>query len=93
MKRLALLFALAASPALAEDTFLSLDEAMAGATAMTTVANAFVFVAKPDGGWICPININSNHFAAVIAGDAVVVDQTRPGAFCVPATHFKNLME
>ncbi|WP_281841783.1 hypothetical protein [Sinisalibacter aestuarii] len=70
----------------------TLDEVMQGATAMTAMAQ-YLFVAREDGAWVCAININSNHFAALIAGDDVVVDQTVPGAVCVPASHFKNLME
>lgn len=95
MKRLALLLACAASPVLAQDAAPrpSLAEVMKGATAMATVANGYLFVTKPDSAWVCAININSNHFAALIAGDDVVADQTVPGALCVPADHFKNLME
>jgi hypothetical protein len=95
MKRLALLLACTASPAIAQDAAPrpSLAEVMQGATSMATVASGYLFVAKPDSAWICAININSNHFAALIAGDDVVVDQTVPGALCVPADHFKNLME
>jgi hypothetical protein len=93
--RLALLLALIAGPALAEDAapYPGLDEVMQGATAMTTVADAFVFVAKPDGGWVCAINISSNYFVALRTGDDVVSDQTVPSTLCVPATQFKNAME
>jgi len=84
-----------AVPALAEDAAPrpSLAEVMQGATAMTTVANAFVFVTNPQGGWVCAMNINSNHFAALVRGDDVVAEETVPSALCVPATHFKTAME
>ena len=92
---LALAAAGLAGPALAQDAEPrpSLGEAMQGATAMATVANGYLFIAKPDEAWVCAINVNSNHFAALIRGDQVVADQTVPGALCVPATHFKDLME
>jgi hypothetical protein len=95
MKRFALLLALVPGAALAQDAPLrpSLAEVMQGATSMATVANGYLFVAKPDSAWVCAINVNSNHFAALIAGDDVVADQTVPGALCLPADHFKNLME
>ena len=71
----------------------SLAEVMQGATAMTTVANAYLFVTNESGGWVCAMNINSNHFAALVRGDDVVVEQTVPSALCVPAAHFKSAME
>lgn len=95
MKRLALILSLATGPALAQDAEPrpSLAEAMDGAVAMATIANGYLFIAKPDSAWVCAINVNSNHFAALIAGDDVVAEQTVPGALCVPADHFKNLAE
>jgi len=84
-----------AGPALAQVTEerIPLHEAMQGATAMATVANGYLFIAKPDSAWVCAINVNSSHFAALIRGDDVVADQTVPGALCLPASHFKDLME
>ena len=61
-----------------------LAEAMDGAVAMATIANGYLFIAKPDSAWVCAINVNSNHFAALIAGDDVVAEQTVPGSLCVP---------
>ena len=66
---------------------------MDGAVAMATISNGFLFVAKPDSAWVCAINANPKHFAALIAGDDVVAEQSVPGAYCVPSTHFKNLAE
>lgn len=80
-------------PATAADDRPSLDEVMTGATAMATVANGYLFVARPDGAWVCAINVTSKHFAALIEGDDVVAEQTTPSTVCVPATHFKNAME
>ncbi|HHS94625.1 MAG TPA: hypothetical protein ENK63_04730 [Rhodobacterales bacterium] len=71
----------------------TLAEVMDGATAMTTVANAYVFVAKPGESWLCALNLSSNHFVALLEGDTVVADQTVPSALCVPTTHFKNAVE
>jgi hypothetical protein len=85
--------ALAPGWAAADEARPTLAEAMEGATSMTTVANALLFIAKEREAWICAINVSSNHFAALAAGDDVVAEQTVPGALCVPATHFKNLME
>lgn len=96
MSRVLLALAAASWPGLAlaaDESRPSLAEVMQGATAMTTVANAFVFVTNPQGGWICAINLNSNHFAALVRGDDVVAEQTVPSAFCVPASHFKTAME
>ncbi len=79
--------------ALVAQGYPSLDEAMRGATAMAAHNNGYLFIAKPDAAWVCAFNVDANHFAALVAGDEVVVEGTRPGAVCVPATHFKNLME
>lgn len=81
----------AAAPA--GDASPTLDEVMQGATAMATIADAYLFVARPDGGWVCALNISSNHFAALVDGDVVVVEKTVPGAVCIPATNVQNLME
>jgi len=94
MRRLALFCVLAAAPALADDEpHPSLAEVMDGAVSMATIANGYLFVSKADSAWVCAINANPKHFAALIAGDDVVVEQTVPGTYCVPATHFKNLAE
>ncbi len=93
MRRIALLFALIAAPALAADEARpSLAEVMDGATAMTAFG-AYLFVSKADSAWVCAINVSSKHFAALIDGDDVVAEQSVPGAICVPADHFKNLAE
>jgi len=94
MRRFALLCVLAAAPAVAQDEPRpSLAEVMDGATAMATIANGYLFVTQPDSAWVCAINANPKHFAALIAGDDVVAEQTVPGTLCVPATHFENLAE
>lgn len=98
MKNLAAVFALAAglaAPAMAQDAEPrpTLAEVMAGATAMATAANAFLFVTNAEGGWVCALNVSSNHFAAIARGDDVVAEQTTPSTVCVPATHFENAME
>jgi len=92
---LALAASLTAGPLVADDAEPrpSLDEAMRGATAIAALGNGYLFIAQEDAAWVCAVNVNSNHFAAMIAGDRVVVEQTVPGTLCVPATHFKNLVE
>jgi len=86
-------FALIAAPALGEDEPRpTLAEAMNGATAMASVGD-YLFVTGANGPMVCAINVSSKHFAALVAGDDVVAEQTVPGAICVPATHFTNLAE
>lgn len=92
---LAAMAALAAAPVFAQDAEPrpTLAEVMEGATAMATAANAFLFVTNAEGGWVCALNVSSNHFAAIARGDDVVAEQTTPSTVCVPATHFENAME
>ena len=89
------LVAALAAPAVAQDAESrpTLAEVMEGATAMATAASAFLFVTNAEGGWVCALNISSNHFAALARGDDVVAEQTTPSTICVPATHFENAME
>jgi len=85
---------LAAASATGEDAAgPALAEVLSGAQAMAAVGTGFLFVAKEDSAWVCAISANPKHFAALMAGDDVVAEQTVPGALCVPADHFKNLAE
>ena len=97
MSRFLIALAAAALPTLAAaqdaEPRPSLAEVMEGATAMATAANAFLFVTNAEGGWVCALNVSSNHFAAIARGDDVVAEQTTPSTVCVPATHFENAME
>jgi hypothetical protein len=92
LKSLALCGAIAVSaPAYAQDTSMSLDEAMKGATAMTTLANAFVFISSDAGEYVCAIELQSNYFSSLAKADPVKAKETQPGSICVPASEFKNL--
>ncbi|MCB1329891.1 MAG: hypothetical protein KDK28_10800 [Maritimibacter sp.] len=71
----------------------ALAEVMQGATAMAALGSGYLMISNAEGGWICAINVSSNHFVALRDGDDVVAEQTVPGALCVPASHFKNLAE
>lgn len=81
----------APSAATAQDTSMSLGEAMKGATAMTTLANAFVFITSDAGEYVCAIELQSNYFASLAKGDPAKAEETQPGSICVPASEFKNL--
>jgi len=74
-------------------SYVPLETAMQGATAMTTVAGAYLFVARSDGGYICAINLNDRFFPAVRDGAADVAFANRPGALCVSARFVDNLAD
>jgi hypothetical protein len=77
--------------AAAQDTSMSLAEAMKGASAMTTLANAFIFITSDAGEYVCALELQSNYFASLAKGDPAKAEETQPGSICVPATEFKNL--
>lgn len=92
LKTLALCIAFAAPTlAAAQDTSKSLEDVMKGATAMTTLANAFLFVSGDAGEYICAIELQSNYFRSLAQGEAAKAGETQPASICVPATEFKNI--
>lgn len=82
---------LAATASQAQDTSKSLEDVMKGATAMTTLANAFLFVSGDAGEYICAIELQSNYFRSLAQGEAAKAGETQPASICVPATEFKNI--
>ena len=86
----------AALPALASEdaiAVVTLQDAMTGATAMTTVAGAYLFIARPDGGYICGININDRFFSSLAQGAYENAFGNRPSAICVTARHARDLLD
>ncbi len=71
--------------------YLPLDEVMTGATGLSTIAGAYLFVARPDGGYVCAINLNDRFFPSVREGSAENAFANRPGALCVSARMFEDL--
>lgn len=72
--------------------FLSLDAAMTGATAMTELQGAYLFIARPDGGYVCAINLNDRFFASIAQGAESTAFANQPGALCATARFFEDLL-
>jgi len=70
----------------------TLDEAMSGATAMTQLQGQYIFIARPDGGYVCGINLNDRFFPGAIQDDSgATAFANRPGAICLTARLFEDL--
>lgn len=69
----------------------SLEKAMTGATAMSVLAGAYLFIARPDGGYVCAININDRFFSSLVQGAEGNAFANQPGALCVTARMFDDL--
>lgn len=73
---------------------LTLDEAMTGATAMTELLGAYLFIARPDGGYVCAINLNDRFFPGILQDPSgATAFANRPGAVCVTARLFEDLTD
>lgn len=71
--------------------FPPLAEALNGATAVTTLANGYVLVTRPDASFICAINLNPSYFVALAQGTDPEGRVLPPGALCVPTDRVANL--
>lgn len=71
---------------------LTLDEALTGATAITSTFDQYLFVARPDGGYVCAINMNDRFFSGILQDPSgATAFANRPGAVCVTARLFEDL--
>jgi hypothetical protein len=88
LKRLLIALLLAAAPVAAEE-HPALAEVLDGATSMASPAPGFLMVVRPDGAFLCGLNLNPNYFAARADGRAA--DFEPPAAICIPAADIENL--
>lgn len=69
----------------------SLSEVMRGATAMTTLRDGSILVAKPDGAFLCFTDVVDLYFQVLSEGRPEIVRQ--PSAICTSVDNFRNLGE
>ena len=68
-----------------------LADVMKGATAIATLHDGSILVAKPEGGYLCVLDVADVYFQALAQGQPEIV--RTPAAICTSVDNFKTIGE
>jgi len=65
------------------------QDIVVGATAMTTLPGGYLLVSKPDGAFLCVLDIREGYFVTLMQGG--IPDASIPSAICTSVEDFKKM--
>ena len=91
MRRFVIILGLALAPAATHAQEMTLAEVLEGATVMGSPGPGYLTVVRPDGAYLCALNLDPTYFAALATGSSVA--GRKPEAICIPASDVQTIGE